>query len=157
MLFRSNIGLVRNHANAAYDLANTNASSITVLQSVNTTQNTNISNTDTKAQVAFTHANSSYDKANAVGVFSQSAYNQANTNSGDITVIQSVNSTQNTNISSVDAKAQAAYDAANSAGSNLVVVASFDTANAAFEQAKDRKSTRLNSSHSQQSRMPSSA
>ena len=31
------------------------------------------------------------------------------------------------------------------------------TATAAVAQAKDRKSTRLNSSHSQQSRMPSSA
>jgi hypothetical protein len=42
-----------------YDSANTNASEITVLQGVNTTQNTNITAADAKAQAAFNKANSS--------------------------------------------------------------------------------------------------
>ncbi len=41
-----------------YDSANTSALDITILQGVNTTQNTNITNVDTKAQAAFDKANS---------------------------------------------------------------------------------------------------
>jgi len=40
-----------------YDSANTSASDITILQGVNTTQNTNIAHADTKAQAAFDKAN----------------------------------------------------------------------------------------------------
>lgn len=69
---------VRNHANAAFDQANTNAGDITVLQGVdatqntsisnlegvNTTQNTNITNAQNSADSAFVHANAAFDKAN---------------------------------------------------------------------------------------------
>ena len=69
---------VRNHANAAFDAANTNAGDITVLQGVdatqntsisnlegvNLTQNTNITNAQNSADAAFHHANASFDYAN---------------------------------------------------------------------------------------------
>jgi hypothetical protein len=87
------------HANAAFDSANTNAGNITVLQGVNLTQNTNITNAQNTADAAFLHANA--------------AYNQANTNSSDITVIQGVNLTQNTNITTAQNTADAAFNRAN--------------------------------------------
>ena len=48
---------------------------LSTLQGVNTTQNTNITNADTKSQAAF-------DKANAANSLAQAAYNQANTGGG---------------------------------------------------------------------------
>jgi len=106
---------VRNHANAAfhqanaaYIQANTNATNITIIQGVNLTQNTNITNAQNTADAAFlaannatdtyvrNHANSAFHQANA-------AYAQANTNATNITVIQGVNLTQNTNISDIQA------------------------------------------------------
>jgi len=79
-------------AQASFDSANTSAANITVIQGVNTTQNTNIS---------------------AVNTYAGSAYAQANTNAGAITVIQGVDTTQNTNISTAITLAQAAYNYAN--------------------------------------------
>jgi len=88
-----------NHANAAFIQANTNAGDITVIQGVNVTQNTNITNAQNTGAAAFTHANG--------------AFIQANTNAGDITVIQGVNVTQNTNITNAQNTATAAYNRAN--------------------------------------------
>ena len=59
------------YANAAFAAANTNATNITILQGVDATQNTNITNVDTKAQAAF-------DKANSANVLAQAAFNTAN-------------------------------------------------------------------------------
>ena len=86
-------------ANAAYGQANTNATNITVIQGVNTTQNTNITTAQTKADNAFHQANA--------------AYAQANTNTSDITVIQGVNLTQNTNTTNAQNSASAAFIRAN--------------------------------------------
>jgi len=72
---------VRNHANAAFDQANTNASDIIVLQGVdatqntsitnlegvNLTQNTNITNAQSTASGAFDHANAAFETANSSG------------------------------------------------------------------------------------------
>ena len=69
----------------ARDTANTASNNITILQGVNTTQNTNITAADAKAQAAFDSAN----------------------------VIVGVNTTQNTNITAVNTFAQSAYDKAN--------------------------------------------
>ena len=87
------------HANAAYNQANTNAGDILVIQGVNLTQNTNITNAQNSADSAFYQANA--------------AYGQANTNASDITVIQGVNLTQNTNITNAQNSADAAYVRAN--------------------------------------------
>lgn len=87
----------------ARDTANTASNNITILQGVNTTQNTNITVADIKAQAAF-------DSANAiVGVNT--------TQNTNITVLQGVDATQNTDISLAFAHANAAYEAANTAAS----------------------------------------
>jgi hypothetical protein len=88
-----------NHANAAYAQANTNATDIAELEGINTTQNTNITTAQTKADNSFHQANA--------------AYAQANTNTTDITVIQGVNLTQNTNITNAQNSADAAFIRAN--------------------------------------------
>ena len=62
-------------------------------------------------------ANAAFDQANASNNLAQSSYNQANTNAGNITVIQGVDNTQNTNITHADTKAQAAFDKANTSSS----------------------------------------
>lgn len=118
-----------NHANAAFNQANTggggssldqyardtanSASSNTIIiQGVNTTQNTNITHADTKAQAAFEQANLALTTAVAVG--------------DSVTIIQGVNLTQNTNITHADTKAQAAFDKANTASSNTIVIQGVD-------------------------------
>lgn len=53
-----------NQANAAYTQANTNAGNITVIQGVNLTQNTNITNAQNSADAAFIHANAAFNQAN---------------------------------------------------------------------------------------------
>ncbi len=53
-----------NQANAAYAQANTNAGNITVIQGVNLTQNTNITNAQNSADAAFIHANAAFNQAN---------------------------------------------------------------------------------------------
>ena len=102
------------YAQSAYAQANTNASAITVLQAVNTTQNTNTTTAQTLAQAAFNSGNTTL-------TYAQSAYAQANTSASAITVLQAVDTTQNTNITNVNTKAQAAFDAANSKISSINV------------------------------------
>ena len=53
-----------NTANAAFVAANTNAGDITVLQGVNLTQNTNVTNAQNSADAAFVHANAAFGYAN---------------------------------------------------------------------------------------------
>lgn len=59
-------------------------------------------------QASFAHANAAFFQANA-------AYAQANTNASDITVIQGVNLTQNTNTTNAQNKADSAFHQANAA------------------------------------------
>lgn len=89
----------RNHANAAFDAANT---------------------ADSKAVTSGSYANSAFAVANSVAAYSNTVNNTQN---NSITIIQGVDSTQNTNIT--DARnhanaafihANAAFDAANTAG-----------------------------------------
>ena len=88
----------------------------------NTKQNT--------AAAPFVYSNSSYVAANSAGVFANSAFIQANNISSyanaQITIIQGVDATQNTNIASAQSFANGAFVTANNA-------ASF--ANGAFTQA----------------------
>ena len=109
---------------------------MTIIEGVDTTQNTNITIADSKAQAAF-------DKANAANSLAQAAYNQANTGGGgtldqfardtansassNTIIIQGVNTTQNTNITIADSKAQAAFDKANAA--NSLAQAAYNQAN----------------------------
>jgi len=76
---------VRNHANAAFDAANTNAGDITVLQGVDATQNTSISNLE------------------GVNL----------TQNTSISNLEGVNLTQNTNITTAQNSADAAFTRAN--------------------------------------------
>ena len=96
---------------------------ITVLEGVNTTQNTNITTVTGLAQAAF-------DKANT-GVSTSTddyARTTSNTATNNIVILQGVDTTQNTRISSVDNTATAAYAKANAAfdKANTGVTSSID-------------------------------
>lgn len=88
---------VNSYTAAVYALSNTQSNSISVIQGVDTTQNTNIITANNAAQAAF---------------------DLANTNSTAITVIQGTNTTQNTNITTATNTAQAAFVKANNALAN---------------------------------------
>ena len=97
------------HANAAFDAANTNAGNITVLQGVDVTQNTSISNLE---GVNLTQ-NTSITNLQGVNV----------TQNTNITNLEGVNTTQNTNITNAQNSADSAFVHANAA---------FDYANTAI-------------------------
>jgi len=102
-------------ANAAFVTANNNTQSITALQGVNLTQNTNITNTLT---------------------FAGKAFDQANTNALNIINIQGVDAKQNTDIAYANAHAEAAYAYANTlAGGTASDGVARQSAEAAFIQA----------------------
>jgi hypothetical protein len=88
---------VNTYAAAIYALANTQSNSISVIQGVNTTQNTNITTANNQAWAAF---------------------DTANTNSSNIAILQAVNTTQNTNITTANNHAWAAFTKANNALAN---------------------------------------
>jgi hypothetical protein len=88
---------VNSYTAAVYALSNTQSNTISVIQGVNTTQNTNITTANNHAWAGFT---------------------LANTNASDITTLQSVNTTQNTNITTANNHAWAAYDKANTTLAN---------------------------------------
>jgi hypothetical protein len=88
---------VNTYAAAIYTEANTINDAVTVIQGVDTTQNTNITTANNAAQAAFV---------------------LANTNADSISVIQGVNTTQNTNITTANNHAWAAFDTANNALAN---------------------------------------
>jgi len=126
----TNITSVNQYAASSYAQANTNASNISIIDGVNVTQNTNITSVNQYAASAYAAANTNatnityvnqfaqaaYDKANTGGAsgIDQYARDTANTNTSDISILQGVNTTQNTNITYADSKAQAAFDKANS-------------------------------------------
>jgi len=96
------------YSQAAFAAANTNATNITTLQGVNTTQNTNISSAQSFANGAFVTANSAASFAN--GAFTKANNALANTTgtfAGDLTVTGNVSvlgtnlNLLNTNLSSV--------------------------------------------------------
>ena len=153
---------------AAFNVANTATSNITIIQGVNDTQNNSISiiqGVDLTQNTNITAINnlavSSFDKANSANIlaqaaftaanaagssaFTQAAFNVANTAAGNITIIQGVDLTQNTNITAVNILAQAAFNTANTAnitGSGAFSQSAFNKANsanvlaqAAFNQA----------------------
>jgi hypothetical protein len=88
---------VNTYAASIYTLANTQSNSISVIQGVDTTQNTNITTANNQAWAAF---------------------DAANTNSSNIAILQAVNTTQNTNITTANNHAWAAFDKANNALAN---------------------------------------
>ena len=101
------------YAQAAFGLANTHTTAITVIQGVDTTQNTNITNLTTYAQAG-------YGLANATTTYAQAGYGVANTATSNITIIQGVDTTQNTNISILQG-------GLNTANANIVIIQGVDT------------------------------
>jgi Lon protease-like protein len=93
----------------ARNTANTTSNNITIIQGVNTTQNTNITNATNLAQAAYNYANTIVSDTQ----IDPYARNTANTTSNNITIIQGVNDTQNTNITNATNLAQSAYNYAN--------------------------------------------
>ena len=91
----------------ARSTANTVANSVAVIQGVDLTQNTNITNATNLAQAAFNQANNSIDSV---------ARSTANTASSNTIYLQAVNNSQNTNITNVSNLVQSAFDKANAAG-----------------------------------------
>ena len=92
----------------------TQNTSISIIQGVNTTQNTNITNATNLAQSAYNYANTIVSDTQ----IDPYARTTANSASNNITIIQGVNSTQNTNINNASNLAQAAFDKANTALAN---------------------------------------
>ena len=93
----------------ARNQANTASNNITIIQGVNTTQNTNITNATNLAQSAYNYANTIVSDTQ----IDPYARTTANSASNNITIIQGVNTTQNTNINNASNLAQAAYDNSN--------------------------------------------
>ena len=88
--------------------SNTATNNIIILQGVNTTQNTNITTVTGLAQASFNLANTI-----SAGSVDTLARTTANTATNNITILQGVNTTQNTNISSANNIATAAFAKAN--------------------------------------------
>jgi hypothetical protein len=104
-------------------------SNVSILQGINTTQNTNITAVNGFAAGAF-------NTANGANGLAAGAYNTANTNATNISIIQGVDLTQNTNITAVNNYAAAAYGQANTNATNITAVngfaqSAFNTANGA--------------------------
>ena len=104
-------------------------SNVSILQGINTTQNTNITAVNGFAQSAF-------NTANGANGLAAGAFAAANTNASNISIIQGVDLTQNTNITAVNNYAASAYNQANTNSSNITAVngfaqSAFNTANGA--------------------------
>jgi hypothetical protein len=74
---------------------------------------------NTQSHLTFSDGSSQYVAA-APANYTQSAFDAANTNASNITVIQGVNVTQNTNLTSVNQYAASAYNQANTNASNIL-------------------------------------
>jgi len=88
----------------------------------------------TKANSANILAQAAFTRANSANILAQAAFTTANTATGNITIIQGVDLTQNTNITAVNNLAQGAFNAANAAGSgssSAFTQAAFNVANTA--------------------------
>jgi hypothetical protein len=104
-------------ANGAFAAANTNATNITILQGVDLTQNTNITNADTKAQAAFDKANDAYTLANTANTVASSG-------GADSFARQTANAAF-TQANTATTLAQAAFNKANT--SDAVLTSTVDT------------------------------
>lgn len=93
-------------ANAAFDTANGAVA-------VNLTQNTNITNAQNTGDAAFLKANSATNSALSAFAQANAAFDKANTAATDITALQGVNLTQNTNITAAQNTGDAAFIRAN--------------------------------------------
>ena len=116
-------GVITSFDTVARDLANTATNNITILQGVNVTQNTRITSADNTATAAYAKANAAFDKANT-GVSTSTddyARTTANTATNNITILQGVNTTQNTNITNATSLAQSAFDAANTLNGTFTI------------------------------------
>jgi hypothetical protein len=105
-------------ANAAFAAANTNATNITILQGVDLTQNTNITNADAKAQAAFDKANDAYTLANT-------ANTTASASGGADSFARQTANAAFTQANTATTLAQAAFDKANN--TNAVLTSTVDT------------------------------
>ena len=88
--------------------------------------NTSLLWNETDKSWEFTNDGTNYNKI-ASSDYANSAYSLANTNSTNITTIQGVNSTQNTNITTATNIGQAAYDQANTSASAITVIQNVNT------------------------------
>ena len=108
-------------AQSSFNVANTATANTIYTQGVDTTQNTNITSTNTFAA-------SAYAQANTGTTLAQAAFNSAN---AAVTLISGIDSTQNSWITATNTFAASAYAAANSAATNgtTLAQAAFNTAN----------------------------
>jgi hypothetical protein len=117
------------YVTSAYSAANTNATNITIIQGVNTTQNTNISAVDAYATGAYGKANTvATDLSNFTSLYAgiDTAQNTRisiiegvdTAQNTRMSIIEGVDLTQNTNITNADTKAQSAFDKANTSFSS---------------------------------------
>jgi hypothetical protein len=143
--------------NTALSIANTATNNISIIQGVDTWQNTQITYVNQFAQSAYDKANTggssgidqyARDTANtaatnisimqgvnttqntnitSVNQYAASGYALANTNTSDISIIQGVNTTQNTNITSVNQYAASAYASANTNATNISIMQGVNT------------------------------
>jgi hypothetical protein len=99
-------------ANTASNTASSAQANTIILQGVNTTQNTRISSVDNTANAAYAKANAAFDKANTTVSIGTDTYARttANTATNNITIIQGVDTTQNTRITNTENTATAAYN-----------------------------------------------
>jgi len=94
--------------------ANTNSNNITIIQGVDTTQNTNITTATNAAQAAFAQANATAGgliSANSRLTIAEGVDVGQNTR---MTIIEGVDTWQNTQITTINSLAQAAFNRANS-------------------------------------------
>jgi hypothetical protein len=104
----TNITAVNTYAGSAYALGNTNSGAITIIQGVDTTQNsrmTIIEGTDTSQNSRMTIIEgvdvTQNTNITSVNTYAGSGYALANTHTGQISVIQGVDTNQNTQISGI--------------------------------------------------------
>jgi cytoskeletal protein CcmA (bactofilin family) len=150
-----NISFTDSVASYAWNTANSASSNTIYAQGVNDTQNTNITAVNTFAAGAYNKANSAnvlaqaaFDKANTASAASidQYARNTANTASNNITIIQGVNTTQNTSITAVNTYAASSFGHANAAfiAANNRVLKSGDTITGSLNVNSNITSTKPN-------------
>ena len=101
----------------ARNQANTASNNITIIQGVNTTQNTNITNATNLAQSAYNYANTIVSDTQ-IDPYARTTANSATNN---ITIIQGVDTTQNTNITTATNLAQSAFNTANNANTRTII------------------------------------
>jgi len=120
-------------AQASFNSANINFQYLEVLQATLNSTNTNISLAYGQANTATVLAQASFNLANTIssGSVDILARTIANTATNNITILQGVNTTQNTNIATVTGLAQASFNLANTISAGSVDTLARTTANTA--------------------------